>query len=212
MAGRIAGRAMAWTPAWTATAAAAAAAAAGVGRGPLLAGRTAGAAAAWTTAAAWLRRPGSAPERVRDAASRSQLAPAAGCSIGQGVEGRQGIGGVRHTEGVRLVQTSPGLIVDKFVPIPRSAMPSLFSRVGLALRWANVKGLVRSTVSVARLRQRLPGWKPIPFAEEVEKMFQDMNKAFATYVPLASRRKSDGDGERTLAAARERWRRERACA
>jgi len=93
----------------------------------------------------------------------------------------QGIGGIRQSQAIRLVQTSPGYVVDKFVPVPKSVMPSIFSSAGWALRWANLKGLVRSTLSVARIRQRLPGWKPIPFAEEMQRLFEQMNRAFVAY-------------------------------
>lgn len=99
----------------------------------------------------------------------------------------QGVGGIRQSQAIRLVQTSPGYVVDKFVPVPKNVMPSIFSGAGWALRWANLKGLVRSTLSVARIRQRLPDWKPIPFAEEVQQLFEQMNRAFVAYASVPPR-------------------------
>jgi len=94
----------------------------------------------------------------------------------------------------------PGQILDKFIPLERSQMPSILSPRGWRFRWANIKSSIASTLrsvfpvfislfpflridvfptcSVGRLKRKLGSWSAVSFAEDAERRYEQMNKAF----------------------------------
>ncbi|RKP10614.1 Tim44-like domain-containing protein [Thamnocephalis sphaerospora] len=82
----------------------------------------------------------------------------------------------RHQQ--RLILREYGMI-DDFVPLPRSKRPSLLSKVGFRSAVKHWKNLAATTFAIGTIRFQVKGWRPKPFAQEAQRVYEEMNDAFA---------------------------------
>ncbi|KAL2919667.1 hypothetical protein HK105_200581 [Polyrhizophydium stewartii] len=69
------------------------------------------------------------------------------------------------------------VILDRW--IPPETLPAPISKANMAVLWERFKKFIFATWSVYQVRTSVKGWKPRPFALEAERMYIEMNKAFA---------------------------------
>ncbi|KAI8923516.1 hypothetical protein BC831DRAFT_514174 [Entophlyctis helioformis] len=74
----------------------------------------------------------------------------------------------------RLVDS---IILDRWVPPEKLPFP--YNKANAAVVWERIKKFIFATWSVYQVRTTVKGWKPGPFGLETQRMYIEMNKAFA---------------------------------
>jgi hypothetical protein len=76
--------------------------------------------------------------------------------------------------------TSPGVVVDPFVPKPKDkASTSFFSSAGITSMRENMGTVAKSSFAAGRIRKSIDNFKPSNFGREAEALFAQLNAAFA---------------------------------